>query len=318
MSKTITYIANPVLDISMLIEGFPVEAEKHQNVSEQLTIPGGPANIVIAGARLGMKMCLLGTIGTDDAGQSWLSGIAPETLVDTSLLIQRASHPTPITTVVTAPGGAHVFLAFAGELNCGPRQFSPEWQAAIERADALLLDGWAQRHLGSEANLIALEIARRADVPVFFDPGPEIPHISPEWMAQMLGGATVVMLTEDEARLIVGTDLPPDALAEAIRGYGTTIVVLKRGGAGNIIQSATETVRHPGFKVEVVDTTGAGDTVSAAVMFAWLHGFTLEQMSILANAAGAAAVQKLGAGLNVPRRDEILAILDRAGLNVPL
>ena len=34
--------------------------------------------------------------------------------------------------------------------------------------------------------------------------------------------------------------------------------------------------------------------------------------------AGAAAVQKLGAGLNVPRRDEILAILDRAGLNVPL
>jgi sugar/nucleoside kinase (ribokinase family) len=54
--------------------------------------------------------------------------------------------------------------------------------------------------------------------------------------------------------------------------------------------------------------------VAAAALYAYLHDYPLAKLLLLANATGAAAVQKLGAGANVPNRAEIQAVLQSGGL----
>jgi sugar/nucleoside kinase (ribokinase family) len=62
-----------------------------------------------------------------------------------------------------------------------------------------------------------------------------------------------------------------------------------------------------------VDATGAGDSLAGGVIFGFLKGLALTDLGVLANAIGAAKVQKRGAGLNVPTAAEVRAVLQRFG-----
>ena len=169
--------------------------------------------------------------------------------------------------------------------------------------------------MGPEANLEALQIANTAGVPVFYDPGPEIPHTPPEWHDAMIEQSTVILLTDEEATLIIGESLPPEAMAERIRNMGPELVILKLGAEGMIGQTAVQTLHQPGLSVTVKDLTGAGDCALAAVMLSYLEGHNLPKMLALANATGAACVQKFGAGVNVPFKHEVLDVLEKSGSN---
>lgn len=119
----------------------------------------------------------------------------------------------------------------------------------------------------------------------------------------------VVLLTYEEAQMIVQEPLPPAEMAERIRQMGSKLVILKLGAEGMIGHTATETIHEPGIAVEVVDLTGAGDSVAAMVVLGYLEKYPLPKLLRLANATGAAAVQKFGAGINVPTWGEITAVL---------
>jgi sugar/nucleoside kinase (ribokinase family) len=69
-----------------------------------------------------------------------------------------------------------------------------------------------------------------------------------------------------------------------------------------------------GYPVDALDTTGAGDSLDAAVIDGFLRRLPLPALGTLANAVGAAKVQKLGTGRNMPTRDEVRAILKRFGV----
>ena len=78
-------------------------------------------------------------------------------------------------------------------------------------------------------------------------------------------------------------------------------------------QTAVQTLYQPGLSVPVKDLTGAGDSVLAAVMLSYLAGHDLPKMLAIANATGAACVQKFGAGVNVPYKHEVLDVLEKSG-----
>lgn len=54
----------------------------------------------------------------------------------------------------------------------------------------------------------------------------------PDWRDAMIEQSTVVLLTDDEAALIIGERLPPEALAERIGSMGPELVILKLGAKG--------------------------------------------------------------------------------------
>ena len=308
MSARIVVLANAVVDLSLAITHFPVLAAEHQDATDGLLTAGGQATTLIVGARLGLPMQVVGSLGADEAGKFWLACVAAEK-VDVTNMVQMAGRATSISAVLSEPHGEHVFLAYSESTSTGPEQLPTNWETAIAEAAALLLDGYGFGTMGPATNLAAITVAKAAGVPIFFDPGPRINRASADWIKSHLSQLSVIVLTEEEAEMMIGVSLPPLEMVERIRCLGPTLVVLKRGAAGMIGHSATETVVQPGYPATVRDTTGAGDSVMAAVVAGYLANYSLEQMLVLANATGAAAVEKLGAGVRAPTRSEIAAKL---------
>lgn len=314
MSGPVVVFGDLVVDHILQIERLPVEAGQHQTIRQMEISPGGAANVLIAGARLGLAMQAVGPVGDDDAGEHLMAALRSEG-VNVEHVIPQAGERTSTVVTLVGQAGQHVFLGYRGAR--GPEKLTPGWEEAIRQGAALFLDGWTYRAMPPSVTLEAARTAFEAGVPLFFDPGPEFPCFAPEWLDGVLACTAVLLLTEEEARGMLSEALPAEGLAARLLARGPRLVVIKRGAGGCLIGSADRTATHPGFPVEVRDATGAGDTLAAAVMFACLRGYDPEAMCVLANAAGAAAVRKLGAGLNVPHADEIRAILRQAGVQNP-
>lgn len=312
MSFRVVGLSNATVDMSFQIDSFPILSSQHKFVDQRLITAGGMANTFFCGSRLGMQMETLGHIGGDDLGKIWQAQVMDEG-VEISRQVTISDQPTSICITLVDPEGRHVFVGHRGKLTMAADGFPDAWRHAIRSADALMIYGWTYLSMGPDANLIAIEVAKEANVPVFFDTGPEIPHMPPDWLEAMYTGSTVVMLTEEEAQMSLPQGLSPEEMAESIRSLGPELVILKRGGNGLIGHTAVETVFQLGIEVDVVDLTGAGDSVTAAIILAYLEKHSLPKMLALANATGAACVQKFGAGSNVPTLAEIEAVLSKAG-----
>ena len=59
-----------------------------------------------------------------------------------------------------------------------------------------------------------------------------------------------------------------------------------------------------GQKVAVKDTTGAGDVFNVAFIYGQLEGWSLDRATRFANLLAAEKITRLGAGLNVPMREQ--------------
>ena len=314
MHERVIVLGNPVLDYALEVERLPVQAGQHQEVRELAVGPGGAANTLIAGARLGLAMQALGAVGDDDAGWQLVDTLRAEG-VDVDLVSIERGRRTTMVFVLSVPDGGQSFLGLhgAGAIT----RMSPGWAEAIRRAAALYFDGWTYGTLGPAVTLEAAHATADASVPLFFDPGPQWRQFSPEWLSEVLRCTSVLSLTEEEARSIVPGEATLEFVARALRARGPQMVVVKRGAQGCLLQRDGETVEHPGFTVPVRDTTGAGDAVVAALILARLRGYDLPATAALANAAGAATVQRLGGGLNLPGVAEINALLQREGITLP-
>jgi len=304
-----------VADLLVSIPALPVEPGKHQLATEMEVEPGGAGNFVIAGARLGLDMRLLGVRGADLFGNSAAAALAAEG-VNTQWLVAQPDGSTTTVLVLVDNACRHVFL---GKYGVGPAvEWSPAWEEQIQAAQALFLSGYTlhEERLVSAA-LRGLEMARESGVQVFFDPGPHIAGMSELRIANILRQTDVLLLTEDEIPLVAPGQAGLDA-AVRLLDSGPALICVKRGAQGCVLISREGQLAHPGFSVEVRDTNAAGDSFAAAFIYAMLRGWPLEQVAAFANAMGAAKVKKFGSGRRVPTRAEVLAVLQQFQVEIPL
>lgn len=308
----ILVLGDLLADLNLRIEAFPIEAGGMQRVSFLDFGPGGAANTSIAAARLGLRVGHLGEIGDDRAGRWILDDLKAEG-IDVSGVITSPQATTAVAGVIVDPKGEPAYLGFPG------RQYLPAlpevWAASIRQAEAFFVDGWVDHTRQADLVLEGLHTAKEAGVPSFFDPGPGNQSLDNAWHATACRRATVVLATEDEAQRISGRPDPLES-AKALLALGPELVVIKRGVAGCFLVRKEEVHLATGYPVDALDTTGAGDSLDAAVIDGYLRKLPLESLGALANAVGAAKVQKLGTGRNVPTRDEVRAVLERFGVDL--
>jgi arabinose-5-phosphate isomerase len=169
-----------------------------------------------------------------------------------------------------------------------------------------------------------LAIASDAGVPTLLDldvpPRDAVPGLGDEASFEaVLRAARILKPAREAARALVpeaGADAL--AIAEAMRKrFGSEAVVLTDGAAGCAISAEGVALRVPAYRVEqVVDSTGAGDAFLGGLLVALAAGMGWEDAAKLANACGAACVEKLGAFPDEPEqaRERILARYDGARL----
>ncbi len=267
-------------------------------------MPGGKgANQAVAAVRLGASVSMVGRVGRDGFGQTLLENLAHDG-VDHSFVIQDAAAATGVALIVVDDAGQNSIVVASGangRLSPGDVQAA---EAAIARADVLLL----QLESPLEAVTRAAEMAHAHGVAVVLNPAPARPL-----SASLFSIVDVLVPNESETALL--TEMPvadraqAEAAAAALLELGVGTVILTLGERGALLAGADGVTHVPAFEVVPVDTTAAGDAFVGGFAVALAEGRALAEAARWGNAAGALATTKAGAQPSLPTRRAVTALL---------
>lgn len=294
-----------IADISMRLPKFPVQARDIHRLSYMEVGPGGACNVAIMAARFGVDVGALGEVGDDGFGLVVREGLRLEGIDIKDLVVTKHAH-TPVAGVVVDETSEPGYLGYPGSLR--KRELLEPWKQAIQSGQAFFADGWAEYEETPAMVLAGFDTARAAGLPTFFDPGPGNPDIDNKWQLEAISKSTVVLMNRREAKRLTNLD-DDEAVVRVLQQLGAELILLKRGEQGLLAARGDERVQAPGLDVEAKDATGAGDSVAGAMVYGVLHGLPLEKLAVLANATGAAKVQNIGTGHNMPTLEQIAMLL---------
>jgi sugar/nucleoside kinase (ribokinase family) len=301
-------IGSLVADVLVLVPQLPIRPGSTHALGPIRIEPGGSGNFLITGARLGLRVGALGVLGADELGELVVQALAAEG-VDVGLVRRTPSARTTVVLVLTDGSGQHALIGAFGVSPAPPGD--PAWEAAFQAARVAFLPGYTLAEPALQP--IVLPLIRRAHAlgcAVLLDVGPMGAHLPRADLEAAIAASEGVFGTEEELAAI---GLTPEAALER----GLRWVVVKRGAAGCQVVSHAGVFEAPGFPVPVQDTAGAGDSFAAGWVYGLLQGWPLPVVANFANAVGAAKVQKLGTGRQMPTRTEVRQVLAQHGPTFP-
>ncbi|MEM4757135.1 MAG: carbohydrate kinase family protein [Desulfurococcaceae archaeon] len=299
-----------VVDNILVIENMPIPG-KCLYARDFKVLVGGSANFAITASRLGLKTALLDAVGLDDTGKMALN-ILREENVDVSFTISRNGLTKRVLLLITIKGERSFINLVRGSATISPNDVDEE---VVKRSKSIYVTGFS---LGideiasseGEAVLKAIETANKHGKIVFFDPGPFVGSIDPKTLDKVLERTDILSMNLQEAVILAGEDRPEDIVTR-LHGKGPWVIAVKMGENGCFLLVKGKYYRQPSIKVPVIDTTGAGDAFNAALLYGFLRGLSPYMVIKLANIVGALAATKLGAGQNLPRKQEIVSFLEK-------
>jgi pseudouridine kinase len=142
-----------------------------------------------------------------------------------------------------------------------------------------------------------LKIAKRNKVPVAADPTSTglAPRLSPH-----LGDLWLITPNESEAAALCPHPVPHANIQQALAAarhlvsHGVEIAIIAMAEFGVGYATANQSGHVPALRTEIVDPTGAGDAMTAAVLFALLHGIPLDEAVRLGVAAAFHTLRQRG------------------------
>ncbi len=127
-----------------------------------------------------------------------------------------------------------------------------------------------------------------------------------------LEGVALLIVNEIEAAALAGTD-DRHAAVRALRGrYPEAEIVLTVGREGLTHEGPAGGLDMPAYAADAVDETAAGDAFIGYLMAGLIAGEPMAAALRLGAAAGALAVTKAGAASSIPRREDVLALVQGA------
>jgi D-beta-D-heptose 7-phosphate kinase/D-beta-D-heptose 1-phosphate adenosyltransferase len=273
-------------------------------VHETRSALGGAANVAANVAAVGASVLLVGVVGDDNHGAAVRGELAAHQLDDRHLLTV-AGRPTTTKTRVVARSqqivriDEEVDTLLAGD---ELERLTTLALAALDGADALLLEDYNKGALPPALITSVMESARQRGIPVVVDPK----------FRQFFDyrGATVFKPNrrELEAALGAAVDLAHrDALPAALTRLHVDNLLVTLGPDGMVLVTKDHVVTHiPSLAREVFDVSGAGDTVTAWVGTMLAAGASVREASMLANYAAGIEVGKAGVATVSPQ--EVLAV----------
>jgi 2-dehydro-3-deoxygluconokinase len=272
---------------------------------------GDTSNAAIAAARSGASAGYISAVGTDAAGDSFMTLWAREG-VDANTVIRRPGVPTGIYFVTHDARGHHFAFYRTGSAAALYRpQEVPE--EAIRASRILHVSGISQAisETACDAVFHAIHIARDAQVKVSYDTNLRL-RLWPAARAAAvihaaIGMADITLPSLDDATALTGlTD--PDAIADFYLRL-CPLVLLKCGADGCIVATRDSRTRIPAHRVKAVDATGAGDTFAGALLARLLAGDDPVTAARYANAAAALSTTGYGAVAPIPREVTVRALM---------
>lgn len=274
-------------------------------VQEEISIPGGAANVAVNVAAAGARASLTGAIGDDDTGIALREAIESLDISTAGLLVVPGRPTTSKLRVIAR--GQQVVRIDREVTNPLPDRFRDAFLASahamIAQADVLLIEDYDKGTIDAAMAAELVAAGRRRGIPIVVDPKLK------NFFAY--SGATVFKPNRRELEAAFATHFMGDDadLEDARQRLGTEHLLVTLGRDGMVIVSAGVAMRvSASASRDVFDVSGAGDTVAAWVATALAAGANIEEAVWLANSAAGIEVGKRGTASVSPA--ELLAAID--------
>ena len=290
-------------------ERLPKAGETLEGMEFQEAPGGKGANQAVAVQRLGCRSALIARIGPEDRGTRMLGQIAAEG-VDVTFVRRDDRAATGVALIMVDGSGEKQILTAPGANRRLTEADVAAAEEIIARSDVLL----AQLEVPLAAVTLAFRLARSAGARTVLDPAPAVPL--PDDLLQM---TDVIRPNASEAETLTGVPVRDRAsagqAARVLLDRGAGAAIVQSGGAGNLLVTSDEERFFGRIPVESIDATGAGDAFAAALAVGLAEGRALPEAAAMGSAAAAIATTRLGAQVALPRRDEVMRLLDRSAGN---
>jgi len=295
-------------DISCFVERLPVPGEE-VTIKYITRVSGGTGgNIAVAAARIlgAKKVALIGALGKDDIARQQIAALEDEGVV-TESIDQIAGEESGQAYILVDQTGQNVIASRLGaNARLGLEHLNKaQVKQQLQECRGIVL---TDPHLEVAKELINL--AKRRDVPVLWDPGILISP-NPEALLSLARQAEILFLNETEASALLGADELNTSLQKLKElGLGNhSVLKLGAQGAAMLEPASGTVIEIPALPLKelglnVVNTVGCGDVFAGVFAAYYVKGSSLVQSLIMASAA---------AGLNATR-PETRGSPDRANL----
>jgi D-beta-D-heptose 7-phosphate kinase / D-beta-D-heptose 1-phosphate adenosyltransferase len=277
--------------------------------SRQFAVPGGAANVAVNAAALGCKVRLIGVVGQDSSADALREVLEPWIDVDLQGLVEDPTRTT--TTKTRILSGRQQIVRIDEERVDGLSAITTSRliaaaRAAISESDVVVCSDYAKGVLSDDVLDAVIAAGREKNIPVIVDPKRKT--------FAAYRGATLVTPNRQEMGLATGLPLRTNQEIEVAASVASAQfggdVLLTRSEEGMTLWRRGAQVTHASAKQsEVYDVSGAGDTVLATVASVLSAGQTLETAVVIASAAAAISVSKLGTA-TVSRAELSRALMD--------
>ena len=284
MDSVIAVIGSANMDIGGYPEG-PLATGDSNPGRVRLSVGGVGCNIARNLALLGARVRFLTALGGDLYAQGiaqMLEGLG----IDLSLSLRLADeHTSTYLFIADERGDMSVAVNDMAIYRHQTPAYFERMLPELNRCRAVLLDA----NLSEEALSF---LAQHIRVPLFAD---AVSAAKAPRLRAILGRLTAFKPNRIEAELLSGvriTDMN-SAREAAMRLLDTGLerVFITLGPDGVFAAERRKECRLPSLAPRLKNATGAGDAFTAAIVWAWLHGLSLEESCLAGSAAAAIAAE---------------------------
>ena len=284
------------IDFVAFTERFPKPGETINGISFNIFQGGKGANQAIALAKLGCPTWMLGKIGDDK-----YSTIAIDSLKKYYVNIEFIKVDKNAST-----GSASIWVNKQGEnsiiVNHGANAYVS--RSFINKNEALFNETqWflSQLEVPVSSVVQGLKIAKKNNMYTVIDPAPvQKPQNSQFWNL-----IDFLLPNEIELEELTGETNILNAI-NYLNSKGVKEVVVKMGAKGAGYKKNNQLHIIPSFQAgEIIDTTGAGDCFAAGFIKGMIEHNNIEKAIKMANLVASYSVQKKGAAISFPEKDEV-------------
>jgi len=297
------------MDLVIKAERRPQRGETIIGQGFGMFVGGKGFNQALAAKRLGAEVVMVGKLGQDDFGDSFLQALKAEGIQTDYIFRDGQTHTGVGSPVIDNSGDNSIIVVPGANMLLSPKEVE-EAEFAITSSDLVV----TQLEIPIETVTRVTEIASNHKIPVLLNPAP-----ARDLPVELLRQVTIIVPNETETEILtkikVQNDQEGETAAKKLLALGPKFVVITLGSRGSLIGYQKKIVRISEFKVNTIDTTAAGDAFCGALAYRlscipqeeWSN--ELEGATLFANAAGAIATTVFGAGPSMPTVEKVKALI---------
>jgi 5-dehydro-2-deoxygluconokinase len=291
-----------------------IGADWHAAASFSKAVGGSPTNVAMAAARLGHAAALFTKVGSDPFGEVAIQELR-DFGVDTRFVGIAENTVTPLAFATLDPPDDPKLLFRRDPPVPDLQLHADEVDEHIVRTVPLLWVSGGALSADPSASTVDSMLrtrGRRTHTILDLDYRPTFWRSRAEASARIgaaVGHATVAVGNREECAVAVGSDDPHEAARRLLeRGVGLAIV--KLGGDGVLLATATGRTLIPPPAIEVLCGLGAGDAFGGALCHGLLSGWPHDRSVAFANAAGGIVASRLLCSAAMPYEYEVLEVME--------